>query len=102
MGIETEHGEKIREPMEQSPAIIKGKEIEVFRRGSFYYLKGSNEAFTSRQYAEQAYRAALTAREKPKMDAELKKKQRGAEIGIISKQALKKVEKKQKEWLEKQ
>lgn len=102
MGNETEHGEKIREPMEQSPAIVKGMEIEIFRRGSFYYLKGSEEAFTSRHYAEQAYREKLVARQKPKMEEELKRKQKAVKMGAMTKRELKKFEEEQKEWLEKQ
>lgn len=103
MGVETEYWpEKIKEPMEQSPAVVKGEKIEVFRRDSFYYLKGCNDAFTSRQYAEQAYREKMVAERKPKMEEELKKKQRGVAKGIVSKKALKKFEEEQKEWLEKQ
>ena len=103
MGIETEHGsEKIKEPMEQSPAIIKGEEVEVFRRGQYYYLKGSEEAFSSRYYAEQAYRNNLEQKARPKMEAELKKTKRAVDMGIVSKKKLEQVEKEQKEWLEKQ
>ena len=102
MGVETEHGEKVKEPMEQSPAVVKGEEIEIFRRGSFYYLKGSNEAFTSRQYAEQAYRESLVAKAQPKMAVVEKRAEKAAALGLISKKELKKVKDEQREWLEKQ
>lgn len=102
MVTETEHGEKVREPMEQSPAVVKGQEIEVFRRGSFYYLKGSNDAFTSRQYAEQAYREKLVAKAQPKLMAEEKRVEKAASLGLISKKELKKAKDEQREWLEKQ
>ena len=103
MGIETEHREEIeKEPMEQSPAIVKGKEIPIYRRDSFYYLEGSNEAFTSRHYAEQAYRERLVAKEKPKMAVIEKRAEKAAALGLISKKDLKKVKDEQREWLEKQ
>ena len=102
MGIETEHGEKVKEPMEQSPAVVKGQEIEIFRRGSFYYLKGSNDAFTSRHYAEQAYREKLVSKAHPKLVAEEKRVQKAAALGLVSKKQLKKTEEEHKEWLEKQ
>lgn len=88
-------------PQEQTPSTFKsGEEMPITRVNGFYKAKGVVGVFTSRVYAEQAYREYLRAKTIPSMEKELKQAKKRARLGFNHNDQVKQIEEKNKKWLE--
>ena len=93
--------EKESIPQEQTPSTFKsGEEMPITRVNGFYKAEGVEGLFTSRIYAEQAYREYLRGKMVPVIEKELKNAKKRAKLGFDHNNQVKQIEEKKKEWLE--
>jgi len=93
--------EKKSIPQEQTPSTFKsGEEMPITRVNGFYKAEGVEGVFTSRAYAEQAYREYLRSKTIPVMEKELRQAKKRAKLGFNHNDQVKQIEEKNKEWLE--
>ncbi len=88
-------------PQEQTPSTFKsGEEMPITRVNGFYKAENVEGVFTSRIYAEQAYREYLRSIEVPKLDKEIKQVSKRVRYGMGKQKDIDTAIEKKKEWLE--
>lgn len=93
--------EKESIPQEQTPSAFKnGDEMPITRVNGFYKAENVEGVFTSRIYAEQAYREYLRSIEVPKLDKEIKQVSKRVRVGMGKQKDIDKAIEKKQEWLE--
>ena len=110
MALQKEHGTQVVEDyfgkkesihQEQTPSSFKsGEEMPIDRVNGLYRVQGVEGLFTSRIYAEQAYKEYLHSKVVPELDKEIKQVKKRARFGVANDKEVKKVEEKKQEWLE--
>jgi len=93
--------EKESIPQEQTPSTFKsGEEMPITRVNGFYKVGNVEGVFTSRIYAEQAYREYIRSTEVPKLDKEIKQVTKRVRVGMGKQKDIDKAIEKKEEWLE--
>lgn len=99
--VEEFFGKKESVEQEQTPSTFKsGEEIPVSRVDGFYKVSGIDGVFSSRQYAEQAYREYLIKKTIPVLDKEIRAAKKREKLGLCNNKETEQIIEKKKEWLE--
>jgi hypothetical protein len=86
---------------EHTPSSFKtGEEMPITLINGLYTVSGIDGLFTSRFYAEQAYKNLLRSKVVPALDKEIKNVKKRVRVGMEKESEIAKAEEKKKEWLE--